>query len=142
VDKCDTCQRNKGDTVKAPVTLQPLSIPPIIWTSIYVDFIVGLPKSGNKPVIMVVVDHLSKYTHLYALQHPFTTSNMAHIFMDNIFKLHGMHHSIVFTMIQLSPALFGKNCSDSKEPNCISAQHIILKLMEKLKNSTHVWKSI
>jgi hypothetical protein len=59
------------------------------------DFIVGLPKSGNKSVIMVVVDHLSKYAHLCALQHPFTESIVAQLFMDHIFKLHGMPHSIV-----------------------------------------------
>jgi IS30 family transposase len=58
-------------------------------------FIFVLPKSGNKSVIMVVVDRLSKYAHLCALQHPFTTSTVAHFFMDNIFKLHGMPHSIV-----------------------------------------------
>jgi hypothetical protein len=45
---------------------------------------------------MVVVVDLSKYAHFYALQHPFTTSTMAQIFTDNIFKLHGMPHSIVF----------------------------------------------
>jgi hypothetical protein len=31
------------------------------------DFIVVLPKSGNKSIIMVVVDHLSKYAHFWAL---------------------------------------------------------------------------
>jgi hypothetical protein len=60
------------------------------------DFIVGLPKSGNKSVIMVVVDRLSKYAHFCALQHPFITSIVAQIFMDNIFKLHGMPNYIVF----------------------------------------------
>jgi hypothetical protein len=59
------------------------------------DFIVGLPKSGNKSVIMVVVDHLSKYAHFCALQHPFTASTVAQLFMDRVFKLHGMSHSIV-----------------------------------------------
>jgi hypothetical protein len=59
------------------------------------DFIVGLPKSGNKSIIMVVVDRLSKYAHLCALQHPFTTSTVAQIFMDQVFKPHGMPHSIV-----------------------------------------------
>ena len=44
---------------------------------------------------MVVVDHLSKYPHFYALQRPFTTSTMAQIFMDHVFKLHRMPHSIV-----------------------------------------------
>jgi hypothetical protein len=77
VAKCDTCQHNKGETVKPPGTLQPLPLPPTIWMDISMDFIVGLPKSGNKSIIMVVVDHLSKYAHFCALQHPFTTSIVA-----------------------------------------------------------------
>jgi hypothetical protein len=95
VAECEVCQCNKGETVKALGTLQPLLIPPAIWRDISMDFIVGLPKSGNKSVIMVVVDRLSKYAHFCALQHPFTASTVAQIFMDNIFKLHGMPNSIV-----------------------------------------------
>jgi hypothetical protein len=60
------------------------------------EFITGLPKSRNKLVIMVVVDRLSKYSHFYTLQHPFTASTVAQIFMDQVFKLHGMLHFIVF----------------------------------------------
>jgi hypothetical protein len=66
-----------------------------MWQDISMDFIVGLPKSGNKLVIMVVVDHLSKYAHFCALQHPFTTTIVAQLFMDQVFKIHGMPHSIV-----------------------------------------------
>jgi len=58
-------------------------------------FIVGLPKSSNKSVIMVVIDHLSKYAHFCALQHPFKASTIAQVFMDNILKLYGMLQSIV-----------------------------------------------
>jgi hypothetical protein len=93
--ECDVCQLNKGETIKAPNTLQPLPIPLAIWRDISMDFIMGLPKSGNKSVIMVVVDRLSKYAHLYALQHPFNASTMTQLFMDHVFKLHGMPHSIV-----------------------------------------------
>jgi len=96
VDECYVYQCNKGEIVKAPGTLQPLPSPPSIWRYISMDFIMGIPKSNNKIVIMVVVDHLSKYAHLCALQHPFTASTMAQFFMDNIFKFHGMPHSIVF----------------------------------------------
>jgi hypothetical protein len=60
----DTCQHNKGETIKDPCTLQSLLIPLVIWRDISMDFIVGLPKSCNKSVIMVLVDHLSKYDHL------------------------------------------------------------------------------
>jgi hypothetical protein len=73
VAECDVCQHNKGETVKSSGTLQPLPIPPAIWKDISMDFITGLPKSGNKSVIMVVVDRLSKYAHFCALQHPFTS---------------------------------------------------------------------
>jgi hypothetical protein len=59
------------------------------------DFIIGLPKSRNKSVTMVVVDLLSKYAHFCALHHPFTASTVSQIFMDRVFKLHGMSKSIV-----------------------------------------------
>jgi hypothetical protein len=96
VAECEVCQCNKGEIVKSPGTLQPLLIPPAIWKDISMDFITSLPKLGNKSAIMVVVDCLSKYAHFYALQHPFTTSMVAQIFMDQVFKLHGMLHSIVY----------------------------------------------
>jgi hypothetical protein len=96
IAKCEVCQRNKGETVKSTGTLQPLSIPPAIWKDISMGFITGLPKSGNKLVIMVVVDLLSKYSHFCALQHPFTASTVAQLFIDQVFKLHSMPHSIVY----------------------------------------------
>jgi hypothetical protein len=58
-------------------------------------FIVGLPKFVNKSVIMVVVDHLSKYAYFCSLQQAFKVSMVAQVLMDNIFKLHGMPQSIV-----------------------------------------------
>jgi hypothetical protein len=96
VVECDVCQWDKGETIKTSGTLQLLLISSSIWQDISMDFIVGLPKLGNKSVIMVVVDHISKCSHLCSLQHPFTTSTVAQIFMDNIFKLHGMPHCIIF----------------------------------------------
>jgi hypothetical protein len=96
VAKCEVCQCNKGETIKSLGTLQPLSILPTIWRDISMDFNVGLPKLRNTSVIMVVVYHLSKYVNFFSLQHPFTTSTMVQIFMDNMFKLHGMPNSIIF----------------------------------------------
>jgi hypothetical protein len=95
VEECDVFQCNKGETIKSPRTLQILLVPPTIWRDISMDFIVGIPKFGNKSVITVVVDHLSKYAHLCALKHPFTTSIVAQLFRDHVFKIHGMCHSIV-----------------------------------------------
>jgi hypothetical protein len=95
VVECDVCQRNKAETVKSMGTHQLLPIPPTIWRDISMDFIIVLPKSSNKSVIMVVVDRVSKYAHLCSLQHPFAVSTVAQLFMDRVFKIHGMPHSIV-----------------------------------------------
>jgi hypothetical protein len=74
--------------------LQLLPIPTHIWTNINIDFILGFPRAGDKFVIMVVVDRLSKYAHLCSLAHPFTPSLVSQVFLDQIFKLHGMPTSI------------------------------------------------
>jgi hypothetical protein len=95
VVECDTYQCNKGEKVKAPSTLQLFPILPNIWKDILMDFIIGLPKSRNKSFTMVVVDHFFKSAHFFALQHLFTAPTMDQLFMDNIFKLHGIHHYIV-----------------------------------------------
>jgi hypothetical protein len=142
VAECEVCQCHKGETIKSPGTLQPLPIPPAIWKDISMEFITGLPKSGNKLVIMVVVDRLSKYAHFCALHHPFTSSTVAQIFMDQVFKLHGMPNSIFLIETQLSQAIFGKNYLSYKVPNCILAQLIIPRHMVKWKSSTSVWKHI
>ena len=73
----DTFQHNKGETTPLSGLLEPLPIPTRIWTDISMDFIEGLPKSGGKTVILVVVDRLSKYSHFCALIHPYTTSSVA-----------------------------------------------------------------
>ena len=59
------------------------------------DFIVGLPKVGNNSVIMFMVDLLSKYAFFCELPHHFTPTMVAQVFIDHIFKLHGMSTSIV-----------------------------------------------
>ncbi|GJZ52664.1 putative mitochondrial protein [Tanacetum coccineum] len=88
-------QRYKPNLEAYPGLLQPLSIPTSIWTSISMDFIKGLPKSRGKDVILVVVDRLSKYSHFMALSHPFTASQVAQLFLDNIYKLHGLPENVV-----------------------------------------------
>ena len=60
------------------------------------DFIIGLLKAGNKSIIMVVVEQLSKYAHFCALWDLFSPAMVAQIFIYHILKLHGIPTSIVF----------------------------------------------
>ena len=90
---CDTFQCHKGE-MTLPGLLEPFPISTSIWTDISMDFIEGIPKYGGKTVILVVFDHLSKYSHFCTLNHPYIASLVAQIFMDEIFRLHGIPSSI------------------------------------------------
>lgn len=87
---CHVCQQNKFETTSLPDLLHLLHIPLKVWTDISMDFIVGLPLCKGKSVIMVMVNRLSKYSHFIALSHPYTAAGVAQVFIDNMFKLHGM----------------------------------------------------
>ena len=54
---------------------------------------------------MVVVDRISKYGYFYALQHAFIVVILSHIFLDQIFNLHGMP---TFVMSNRDPTFTNK----------------------------------
>nr|GEV58472.1 putative mitochondrial protein [Tanacetum cinerariifolium] len=108
VSKCDVCQRSKLGLSTYHVLLQPLPIPTLLWSEISMDFVEGLSNSSGKTVIMVVVDRLSKYSHFMELSHPFTTIQVAQLFLDNVYKLHGLLKIIVNERDKIFLSLFWK----------------------------------
>jgi hypothetical protein len=44
---------------------------------------------------MVVVDKFTKYSYFVALKHPYTAVSVAKLFLDQIYRLHGMPTSII-----------------------------------------------
>lgn len=95
VSSCPTCQQAKPDRTRYPGLLQPLAVPTMAWQSISLDFVEGLPSSGGKNCILVVVDRFSKYAHFIPLSHPFTALSVAKLFLQHIYRLHGLPTSIV-----------------------------------------------
>jgi hypothetical protein len=71
-----------------------LPVPKGAWRDITMDFVEGLPLSDGTDVILVVVDHFTKYAHFVPLRHPYTAPKVAHVFVDSVVKLHGMPHTI------------------------------------------------
>ena len=59
------------------------------------DFIEGLPTSATYNCIMVVVDKFSKYSHFIRLAHPFSALKIANLYMEHVYKLHGIPQAIV-----------------------------------------------
>lgn len=80
------------------------------------DFIERFPKSQGKIVIMVGVDRLTKSAHFMSLSHLLTAKNVAQVFLNNIFKLHGLPETIMSDRDSVSQVSFGKSCSNYKEP--------------------------
>jgi hypothetical protein len=95
VRHCRVCQQAKPERVLAPGLLQPLPIPSGPWEMATMDFIDGLPQSRQYNCILVVVDKLSKYAHFIPLAHPYTASTVADLFVNTVYRLHGMPLSIV-----------------------------------------------
>jgi hypothetical protein len=85
----------KPEHLPSPGLLQPLPIPDQAWSSIGMDFITGLPKYESKSVIMVVVDKFTKFAHFIPLAHPYTIIDVAHAFLNAVYKLHGLPTSII-----------------------------------------------
>jgi hypothetical protein len=75
--------------------LQSISVPQQTWHTITMDFVEGLPPTAQANCILVVVDKFTKYNHFIALKHPFTAAGVAKVFLENIYKLHGMPAVII-----------------------------------------------
>jgi hypothetical protein len=70
------------------------------------NFVEGLPTSGSANAILVVVDKFSKFAHFIALKHPFTAKTVAQLFLDNIYRLHGLPKSIISNHDKIFTSLF------------------------------------
>jgi hypothetical protein len=113
VQQCLICQQAKHELCKYPGLLQPLPIPHYCWQDLSMDFVEGLPKSQGYSMILVVVDRLTKYAHFIPVKHPYTASQVAQLFFDNIVKLHGVPRLLYLTEIKSLLANFGEiyfNC--------------------------------
>ncbi|OWZ04281.1 reverse transcriptase [Phytophthora megakarya] len=95
VRTCDVCQRVKpAPHSQAP--MQPLLTPSECWESVSMDFVFGLPRdSRRKTGIVVFVDRFSKMVHLAAVAAEVTSVQTASLFVDMVFKHHGMPSDFV-----------------------------------------------
>jgi hypothetical protein len=92
---CDMCLRTKKDR-RAPVGhLQPLAIPQYPWQIVSVDFITELPEANGYDAVMVAVDTLGKRAHFMETHTTITASGAARLYLNHIWKLHGLPEGMI-----------------------------------------------
>jgi hypothetical protein len=95
VKGCDSCQRNKVHHEKKAAPLHPLPTPLGPWEEITIDLIRPLPISEDKDAILVIVDRFSKMIRLIATRTNLSSAELAKIYRDEIWKLHGIPRTVV-----------------------------------------------
>jgi hypothetical protein len=82
VQACTICQQAKSERVCYPTLLEPLPVPTAARQMVTMDFVEGLPTSGNANSVMVVVDKFTRYAHFIPLHHPFTAAKVAVAYLN------------------------------------------------------------
>jgi RNase H-like domain found in reverse transcriptase/Integrase zinc binding domain/Chromo (CHRromatin Organisation MOdifier) domain/Integrase core domain len=97
VRSCEVCQRVKPKRHKPSGELEPLPIPDEKWKSLTVDFVTDLPPAGIERFdsICVVVDRFTKMAHYSPCHKTVTAQKLAHLFLRDIYKLHGLPETII-----------------------------------------------
>jgi len=95
VEECDQCQRIKNRAEMPAGKLWPNQIPEKPWQHISVDFITKLPTSKGHDSILVVCDRFSKMSHFVVITEKTTAKELARVFRDNVWKLHGLPESVI-----------------------------------------------
>jgi hypothetical protein len=95
VRTCEICQRVKpSGSTQAP--LRSLAVPTDSWKSVSMDFIFGLPRDKHgRNGILVFVDRFSKMVHLTPVSDKISAEMTAKVFVDVVFRLHGLPWEIV-----------------------------------------------
>ena len=92
---CDICSRSKNPLHCPYGLLQPLSIPHRPWSLVSMDFISDLPPSNSFDSIFVVVDRLTKMAHFVPCKKTSSSEDTARLFLDNVYRYHGLPDDIV-----------------------------------------------
>jgi hypothetical protein len=90
IQACDLCIQSKPSNQVPVGLLQPIPLPMAPWLEITYDLIVGLPVSEGYDAIFTVVDRLTKMVHFIPTTSKATAVDVANLFVNFVWKLHGL----------------------------------------------------
>ncbi|XP_063800275.1 uncharacterized protein LOC134968692, partial [Pseudophryne corroboree] len=95
IASCPKCAQHKVSRQSPAGQLVPLSVPRRPWTHLSMDFITDLPMCNKFNTIWVVVDRFTKMAHFIPLTGLPSASKLAQVFIQEIFRLHGLPEEII-----------------------------------------------
>lgn len=96
VSQCVNCQQVKPERRKPGGLLQSLPVPLWKWEHVTMDFVSGLPCTPRGiDAVWVVVDRLTKTVHFLPIRMTWSLEKLAHLYVEQIVRLHGVPVSIV-----------------------------------------------
>ena len=115
VRACKVCQWVKSSrSLRAP--LKPLPVPAECWESVSIEFVFGFPADCHKNTgILVFVDRFSKMVHLVAVPESINPTASARVFIDTVFRLHGLPRELLSDLDPRFTAESGGPCSKHSE---------------------------
>jgi len=95
VKGCDQCQRIKNRVEIPAGKLRPNEVLEKPWQHILVDFIMKLPVLKGHDSILVVCDRFLKMFHFVVTTEKTIAEELARLFRDHVWKLHGLPKSVI-----------------------------------------------
>jgi hypothetical protein len=95
VQACDSCIRSKHSNQVPAGLLNPIDLPSRPWEEIGCDLITGLPVSEGYDAIFTVVDRFYKMVHYIPTTSKANAVDIANLFVNFIWKLHGLPRKVI-----------------------------------------------
>lgn len=115
-DSCTLCSASKSNNHTPYGLLETLEVPTRPWQTIGADFVGPLPESKNLngafDMILIVIDHLTSMVHLIPTKQTYRARDIAEVFFDRVYKLHGMPRNIVSDRDTLFTSTFWRKLNE------------------------------
>ena len=95
VKGCESCQRTKPRRTPVTAPLHPHDVPTKPWEQVSINLIGPLPKSTGYNAVLVVVDRFSKMIKVLPSQLEMTSSGVARMLRDHLFRHHGLLQKVI-----------------------------------------------
>ena len=118
IKDCELCAKSKHSRHKPYGLLMSPAMPNKSWSSIAIDFITDLPKSADPLTgteydsIMVVVERLTKWAYFIPFLRSAKATQLAYVFMGQVFARHGMPDEIISDRDKLFTSQFWQSLMD------------------------------